>query len=477
MLGRFIKNFAILIAAVGVIAATHSVGYCQTGGGGGGTGGGGGQGDTSGNTGGVEIDANGVLSSRTMTGNAAMLNRERFAAAQNVFNKQLQKPSQMRKVSITRLEAEIKKLIAEGKPVPADMNYLAGMTKISHVFYYPETKDIVIAGPAEGCFLNAGNHVVGMKSGLATLQLQDLVVALRAFGPDGKRTSMISCSIDPTQEGLKKFRDTYTQIANSGQFRAGMENQVIGMYRESLGMQNITINGVSTKTNFARVLVEADYEMKLIGIGLKKPAVRIISFIEKAKPNTVAKSSLQRWYFQPDYECVHVNEDGTAMELVGSGVKLVGEDERVGNNGERKGTGSMNRASQTYCNSFTRMYSQLAKKESLWGELKNVIDLSVVAAFIQDQDFYGQAGWDMEVFGDESKFAVEVFKAPTQVAPVANAVWKGQYFMAPIAGGVAIRPSEALKSNVVNKENSEKISQAKAEVTLSHLADGQWWWD
>ena len=476
MLGRYTRNFAILAGVVGMIVASQSTAFCQGIGGGAGAGGGAGNGTGLG-TGGIEIDPNGVISSRTFNGNAAALNRDRIASAKAALNKNVQRSSKQRKISITRLEAEVKKLIEAGKPIPPEMQFLAGLTKITHVFYYPDTKDIVIAGPAESFYVNAANHVVGMKSGRATLQLQDLIVALRAFGPDGNKTKIISCSIDPSQEGLVKFKNTYEKIARSGRFRRGMENEVVRLYRESLGMQNITINGISTKTHFARVLVEADYEMKMIGIGLRNPPVKITSFIEKATPNSVAKSSLQRWYFQPDYDCVHVNEDETAMELLGNGVKLVGEDESVAANGQRKRTGSMNRASMIYCTSFTRMYPQLAKKAPLWGELRNVIDMSVTAAFIQEMDFYGQAGWEMEVFGDEAKYAVEIFDSPTQVAPVANAVWKGNYFMSPIAGGVNIQPRVALNSEHLKKDNAEEISKLKSEITLSNLTDGQWWWD
>ena len=38
----------------------------------------------------------------------------------------------------------------------------------------------------------------------------------------------------------------------------------------------------------------------------------------------------------PDYQCVRVSEDKLAMELVGDGVKLVGEDELVSASGERR---------------------------------------------------------------------------------------------------------------------------------------------
>ena len=38
------------------------------------------------------------------------------------------------------------------------------------------------------------------------------------------------------------------------------------------------------KTHFAQVLVEADYRMKLIGIGLEQPPVRMVSYVDRANP-------------------------------------------------------------------------------------------------------------------------------------------------------------------------------------------------
>ena len=190
MFGRNTRCLALMFAALAIVIFSQSVGYSRvvappvnppTG-----------PTDTDGDTtGGIEIDAQGVLSQRIFQGNAQLLNRQRFAAAQASLNKDLQKPSKLRKISLTRLEKEVAKLVAQKKQIPADMKYLAGMTRISNVFYYPESKDIVIAGPAEGYFITADNRVVGMKTGRSTMQLQDLIVALRCFTPDGKKTKVM----------------------------------------------------------------------------------------------------------------------------------------------------------------------------------------------------------------------------------------------------------------------------------------------
>ena len=55
--------------------------------------------------------------------------------------------------------------------------------------------------------------------------------------------------------------------------RAGHEQRwkmVAEGMRNSKGLQSISVNGISPKTHFATVMVEADYRMKLIGIGLRE---------------------------------------------------------------------------------------------------------------------------------------------------------------------------------------------------------------
>ncbi len=103
-----------------------------------------------------------------------------------------------------------------------------------------------------------------------------------------------------------------------------------------MGMQNISVNGVSPKTHFAQVMVEADYRMKLIGIGLEKPPIKLVTYVDRATASEFNSNALQRWFFVPDYECVRVSNDNLAMELVGDGVKLVGENELVSASGQRQ---------------------------------------------------------------------------------------------------------------------------------------------
>jgi hypothetical protein len=247
--------------------------------------------------------------------------------------------------------------------------------------------------------------------------------------------------------------------------------------RSSLGLQKVRVDGVSPKTHFAQVLVEADYRMKLIGIGLETPPVKFASYIDRAKLGDIARNALQRWYFVPDYQCVRESEDKLAMELVGDGVKLIGEDEMVTSSGQRKmAAGRGNKASQAFVNGFTKKYPELAERSPIYAELRNLVDLAVAAAYIQQQGFCDKAEWKMEFFGNEKDFAVETYEAPKMVESAANAVWRGNTIGTPVGGGVQIQPTQALESGNLLIDAKGKVSKLH-ETVKPDLAKGQWWWD
>lgn len=425
---------------------------------------------------GVVVDANGVVRMQRFEDPTGRLTRQRLAEMKSTLTPELARPSKSRKISLTRLEATVAAALENGAGLTDEMRYLAGLTKIQYVFVYPESGDVVIAGPAEGFGTDLSGRVIGLTSGQSILELQDLIVAMRAFAPGSQGTAQIGCSIDPTEVGLENMQNFLGQLARRG-VQPGDAQMIAKGLKESLGGQVVSIEGISPRTHFAQVLVEADYRMKLIGIGLERPPVKISSYVSKANPANVARNALQRWYFVPNYESVRVSEDALAMELVGEGVKLVGENEMVAANGTRAAAGRVDRASQLFVKSFTQRYTELAKKAPVYGQLKNLIDMSVAAAFMHTEDVFGQTGWEMSVFGDESKISVETYTVPETVGSAVNVVWKGNTLMTPIGGGVQIRPELALATSNIQQDKAGKVSAAHESVEVKAVPADQWWWD
>lgn len=424
---------------------------------------------------GVVVDADGVLRMRSFEDPGGQLARQRIAAARNGLNPDVATPSKLRKVSLTRLERAMKKLLDQHAAVTDEMKCLAGLTRVRYVFYYPETKDIVVAGPAEGWVEDLAGRMRGMRSGRPVVELQDLIVALRSFPPRGQKAPVLLCSIDPTPEGLARMQEFLHRIGTRA--TPGDTEMIVNGLRTSMGMQNIRVGGVAANTHFAQVMIEADYRMKLIGIGIEKPPVRMASYVDRANPAQVSRNALQRWYFVPDYQCVRITGDDLGMELVGNGVKLVAEDQMVSQDGSRKATGRSNRASQIFTSGFTQKYAEIAARVPVYAQLRNVVDLAVAAAFIRDRDYYGKADWRMEVFGSEQAYPVETYNTPVQVETVVTSIWRGNRLMTPVGGGVTMQPTVALESSNLLQDEDGKLGEARESVSVKDLPADKWWWD
>lgn len=423
---------------------------------------------------GVYVDANNTLHVQTVPDQGGLLMRERVAAARAQLNPDVAKASELRKVSLNRLEAALEARIAAGQEATDEMLYLAGLQRISYVFFYPETKDIVIAGPAEGWVTDPVGRVVGINNAQPTVHLEDLVTALRAFPAGQKNDPLIGCSIDPTQEGLQRLQQF---LARTGRTATPRDTQfLVRGTKESLGLQTVTVLGIPANTRFAQVLVEADYRMKLIGIGLERPQVRMATYVDLVNPAAVAANAMQRWFFTPDYQSVRVTEDGNALQMIGQGVKLVSEDELVAASGERAQAATSNPASDRFVKNFSENYEAIAQRTPVYAELRTMIDVAIAAAFIQQQDYYTAAGWKPLVFANEKLFPVETCDTPKHVESAVNAIWRGNRLMTPVGGGVEIEPRLALSESNRKTDEDGSLAATREKIELN-LAEGQWWWD
>jgi hypothetical protein len=148
---------------------------------------------------GVSVDPHGVLALVSKTDADGRLAAVSSKARQASLNTDMGKASELRMVSLTRLERAIADRLAAGKPVVESMKQLAGLAEIQYVFVYPQDGEVVIAGPAEGWGYNAEGRAVGLDSGRPTLQLDDLVTVLRTFSDRGVNQFGSSRSSSPSR--------------------------------------------------------------------------------------------------------------------------------------------------------------------------------------------------------------------------------------------------------------------------------------
>ena len=412
--------------------------------------------------GGVSIDARGVLT-KIRVDELNELKRHRQAAFMAVPG--ALKDAGLRKVSLRLLEDAIAEHQTSGTPISDDIRYLAGLQRIQYVFVYPETQDIVIAGPAEGWKLNALGDVIGETTNRPVMLLDDLLVALRSI--EGAQTTGISCSIDPTEQGLARSAALTRRLTNPGR----NIKPILDELEKAMGPQTITVKGVPESSHFARVLVAADYRMKRIAMGFEEsPLAQLPNYLQMVKTTgRTPRNMLPRWWLEPNYDAILTDADGLAFEFRGASVKALTQDEVATASGQKRATGKTDPRAQKWAELMTAHYDELCVKDPIFGQLRNCIDMAVLAALIHQRNLSEIAGWSMPLLVS-SDLPVESYHAPRQVDSQASAVTKGRAWVLSVSGGVMINPWQPLAKPEQRLELGTKRTKAAPRGAT-------WWWN
>ncbi|WP_339727057.1 DUF1598 domain-containing protein [uncultured Gimesia sp.] len=428
---------------------------------------------------GVRVDPNGLLhhiSKQELNGRLAALGMK---ARQADLNQNVAQNSQLRLISLTRLEKEVQQLIEEGRSPVETMKMLAGLTKVEYVFVYPKENEVVIAGPAEAWIYNEQGLAVGIESGRPVLQLDDLVTVLRTFSNQGEK--IFGCSFDPRAEGLARVKEFVAQSNARGPLRAGAGVQSwTRQLKEKLGVQDITLYGVPDTSRVARVLIEADYRMKLIGIGKMDAGENIPSYFDLlAEQDDKGTQSLEalRWWLTMKYDSVLHNAERSAYQVVGSSVLCQSENQIVTNDGQRLQTGQAEKLNRDFAANFTKHYQELAQQDLVYADLQNIFDLALVAALMRNEQLADRAGWEMTAFAANGVYHPAEFEAAHTVDTVVNhRVFNGKDVVVQVAGGVRVDTGSVVK-NQNNLKVSSEVGAVSTQSKAPALPVGRWWWD
>jgi len=191
--------------------------------------------------GGVRVDAEGVMHRVLVSDSSGRLDSLRREAAHEHVDSQVRHTSALRKVSLPRLEREVQIRLAEGRPLDEDMLMLAGLQRIKYVLVYPDSGDLVLAGPAGDWKSDRENRPVGVDSGRPLLRLEDLVVVWRHM--NSAANAQFGCSITPTTEALAKAQAFIDQ--GKGQpLKPGQRGTWLAQLRDQLGKQKVEVAGI-----------------------------------------------------------------------------------------------------------------------------------------------------------------------------------------------------------------------------------------
>lgn len=424
---------------------------------------------------GVLVEPGGVLRTATRLETTGRLNDLVNRARRADLNADMAQKSDLRFISLRRLEEAVRERREAGLPVVETMRNLGGLVRLRYVVVLPEDQDVVIGGPAEPWRYDATGQPVGEGSGRPTLQLDDLVTLLRTFSQSGSRRFL--CSIDPRPEGMKAITDYVERTSGRGVSNVNAYTRAL---QAKLGMQDVRLDGIPSDSRVARVIVEADYRMKMIGVGKLKGVEGIESFFDLLpqvpEANPGGRIDALRWWLTMKYDAILHNADRSAFEFKGSSVLCLSENELVTAQGQRVATGQAEPVNRLFAKKFTDNYEKLAARDLVFADLQNVFDLALVAALIFDEQIDRQINWDRGSFATGGDYETVAYEPPKQVMSVVNhRKYKNGEIVIQVAGGV--------RGNVLDivKDDSKRVAGTRATTSqarpASKIPANRWWWN
>ena len=387
--------------------------------------------------GGIRIDADGIVSAMApLKESVAAAKKRQLAYRMANLSEPLAVSTESRRVSLKQLDEQLTEIIKAGGEIPAELKYVAGLTRIDYVVVDRDGHDIALVGLAEGFAPDLQGRMRGVTSGRPVLNLEDLLVAWRTVYGGG--TSVV-CSIDPTPEGVVAFNAFTSQpLVASPNSSPG---QMFETMATKLGRQVITVTGVPKDTHFSVVLVEADLRMKRIALGKDPSGVRgVPSHLSLMRLGDAASS---RWWFVPLYDPVEANADRSLYHLSGQRLQLLGQDEFTTAQGQRSSMPFNKLGTTKFVQQFTAHIPELAVAHPAFAELQNLFDWMVVCTLIRRHQLDASIQWQPVVLGDAKLWPTKSYPVPTGVDSVAATNRVGRTILG-LVGGVELNADSVI---------------------------------
>lgn len=433
-------------------------------------------GEVKSHTGGVFVDTTGAMKPIVDADQLARLGTLRREAAQAAEGGSARKASQLRKVSLTRLERELQLRAAQGLAPSEELATLAGLQKIQYVFVYPESGDVVIAGPAGDWYTGRENRLLSVDTDRPVVLLDDFVNLLRR---EFKAGGNFGCSIDPTPEGLQRITQ-FVADSNKKPLAPGARAKWMDGLRDAMGPQNITIGGLDPTTRAARILVEADYRMKLVGIGREESVAGVPSYLDLVKQSKSAPPAMDllRWWFTLNYDALLTSPEHDVYELRGQGIKLLSENEFLAAQGKRIYSGKSDNLNSQFALNFTKNFPALAQKYPIYAELQNIFDLALVCSILKQDGVCDRIDWQRSGFMNPGVVRIEHGVTPTKVDTVVNSrELSKSLIVASVSGGVTADVTSIAAPKSMQIDPRGQLLKLRQSGAPKQLETSAWWWD
>jgi hypothetical protein len=292
----------------------------------------------------------------------------------------------VRAISLNALQLKLKSCVPNGSCSP-ELFQLAGLSRLEGMIIDRTNNDLILYGRSSG--------------NSPPLNLDDLVIALQhAWLKFAKRNDNVvetmspGCSIDPFPENIRAL-EAIDQQTHPRTSLAEQEKQLEMWRLECEKPQAVRVLGIPFNSHFAKVMVQADYDLKRLADGsdvLDLPGFVSITdeYIDQAqtalseqKPIALPGSILNRFWLYPGENTYEEADD--AFFIKRSPVTLQTELMHSNAKGEISGAGVSDPSAGRFANDFTLLYERIEEDRAIYQELEGLFRFVAVATILKDR--------------------------------------------------------------------------------------------
>ena len=392
--------------------------------------------------------------------------------------------SPLRYVSLSKLEAAIVQRQERHEPFEPAMLSLAGLQRVSFVLAYPETGDLVLAGPAGDWAGAPTGGLISVETGRPIVRLDDLLTLWRRQRTE--KSAAFGCSIVPRQEALANTQ-VFLDASAAKPLEPSGRRKWLEELRNTLGIQDVEYYNIDEGSRIATLLLAADYHMKLIGMGLADgvPGVKsYLATVRNGADGSPPPMAVLRWWFSMPASTVEASDAHDAFALPERCLCVLSENEMLAARGQRVHTGQSDDLNRKFAESFTQEFAALSAKYPVYGELERVFELALALAVIQREGLTEKVGWSPTLLLDEQRLRLPRSPAPTAVETVINhRVIGGRQIIAGVSGGVWVDGGKTLQVSAATSDRAAALASVKKPIEKAAAGGGTrveqiaWWWD
>jgi len=407
---------------------------------------------------GVLIDVKGVLSFAPKPGERL---GSRLQPPPTAIN--LTASSDLRLISLPKLEAQLLRLSLTGQPIPESIKLLGGMYDIRYIAIEPESGDLILAGPAGPWEINQEGIAINQETGKAVLHLDDLVVCLRnAFRGPG----VLGCSIDPRPG---QFKDAAEKANKLNLTSPKIRDRFITV----VGPQDAVVFGVPSSSHAAQVLLTSDYHLKLLAMGNINAGPNLPSYLDRCSADDMPQE-IVRWWFTLGQPTIDQSDDGSVFRLNGPAMQLKTESQMFAKNGAKAAGKPVSVAASRFVSDFNRELESVSKSFPLYGQLENLFKLSIVAQIIHSNQLHQKISWQPEfIIGRRTGswvYGIQRYPEITEVDLVVN--HRTVKFRKD--GKIFNQTIVAISGGVNSNTSAKQISRLTRQVKRTELSTDIW---